>query len=91
MTQFLAHSFSALWERGFVEAQETWASHSMDITTDALKAPGLFELGTQCPQMMEMLTDADSSADEAGEWEVSTENIAVVESQLRQAMNDDEN
>ena len=41
--------------------------------------------------MMEMLAGADSSADEAGECEVSTENIAVVESQLRQAMNDDEN
>ena len=49
MTQFLAHSFSALWERGFVEAQETWASHSMDITTDALKEPELFELGNSVP------------------------------------------
>ena len=32
-----------------MEAQETWASLSKDITTDALKAPELFELGNSVP------------------------------------------
>ena len=83
-------TLSTLWERGLVEAQEIWSSHSMDITTDAFKVPEQFDLGNSVPSDEEDVdtdagSSAHSSADEAGECE-----IAVVESQLRQAMTDDE-
>ena len=54
-------------------------------------SPELFHFGNSVPSDEEDFdTDANSSADEAGECEVSEEEITVVESQLRRAMTDDE-